>query len=146
MKKLIVIFLLCCSVIFPQSNFVYQDDRIEVTRACIVCGQEWEDFEKSNISYWGGTSIGLYDYNKPRGAKWYVYLHDNAYLCNHCWDKYAENWQSAMKTGFNLMLSSAIENEKDYAMKVRTNIKIKKLKELEEKLDELKKVIDEVKK
>ena len=51
-----------------------------------------------------------------------------------------------MKTGFNLMLSSAIENEKDYAMKVRTNIKIKKLKELEEKLDELKKVIDEVKK
>jgi hypothetical protein len=148
---LAIIFLLWTSIILPQeSNLVYQERGSNVTRTCIVCGQEWTEWVKGdNISLWGGTTtLSVFDgvFREERGIKWSVYLHDNAYLCNHCNSLYGGGWQEILKTKFNQLLQQAIEEQKDYAAKVRTNLKIKKLKELQEKLNGLQKEIDEAKK
>jgi len=120
-----------------------------VTRTCIVCGQEWEDIvpTRSNGWYSLDCSTIMLSYNtyKEKGEEWSVSLHNNPFLCDHCYKIYGDVWRERVKNYFNLELEQAVNEQKEYSAKVKTDIKIKRLKELEEKLNSLKKEIDEVK-
>jgi len=122
-----------------------------VTRTCIVCGQEWEEIISTRSNSWyslDGATIMLSSYNiqEEKGKEWSVSLHDNAFLCGHCNKIYGDVWRERVKNYFNLELEQAVSEQKEYSAKVKVDIKIKRLKELEEKLNELKKEIDEVRK
>ena len=64
--KTIIIILLFSTMLTAQ---IYQETGRNVTRTCIVCGQEWSEWvASSGQTIWGTTTYGtgLNFYNQPR--------------------------------------------------------------------------------
>jgi len=116
------------------------------THTCIICGYEWEEVVEGGGWTTQGKLTTLSSFlRKQEGKKWDVYLHDEAWLCNHCYNLYAEKWKDKLKVEFDCLLQSAKEEQSKYAERVAQNKIIEKQKELLKKLEELKKQINEIK-
>ena len=149
MKKVffaIVVLILSVTSVTAQ---LYTPKGENVTRKCIICGYEWEEFEEYSDKYgsWtiSTTNVINWDADDNKGEKWNVYLHNNAWMCKHCHRKYDKKFDNELGYLFNKLLQEAITSEKSRAEQVKLDIKIRKQKELLQKLEELKKQIEEVK-
>ena len=98
MRKLILILSVFTTTLMAQNR---------ETHTCIICGYEWEEVVEGGGWTTQGKLTTLSSFlRKQEGKKWDVYLHDEAWLCNHCYNLYAEKWKDKLKQervhgGFN---------------------------------------------
>lgn len=140
MKTLIFLLLITTTI----SAQMYSVQGQNVPRTCIVCGYEWDEWQSSYDTSLSG-SLRFYPTDEMRGQEWFVVLHQEPYLCEHCYNLYAEKWRKTLESDFNLLLNTAIEEQKGRAEKVsRESIK-KRQFELNEKIKELQREIEDLK-
>jgi len=123
------------------------------TRTCIICGDGWSEYVgdgNNDIAYYfiednRRNLLSLLHREEEEGIKWRVDLYGGAeaFLCKHCDKIYGDFWRRELIAEFKKLLNEAIGEQKDYSIKVKLNLKNKKLDELNKKVEELKKQIDE---